>query len=321
MEGKSVDLLMMARRRLDVQANTAWTEFHPFRSAEARAEYFAALERRERRWPIPSEDRVVETSWAKTFVRVNGPAGGPPLVLMHGAATNSVSWECNIQGLSERFRTYAIDNPYDVGRSVYVRDAKTVDDYVAWMDETFAALGLTDGLNLVGMSYGAWLTAKYMLAHPERLARAVLLVPALTVQNVRFVWVVRCLLSMLNRRLSQNFARWTLRDAYEQGPRSRQLVEEVADDGLALSKKCLARHVVLPTKLTDAEWRHLTTPMLVLAGEHEKHYHPSKAVAHLARVAPQVKMEILAGAGHDLPAVHPELVNQKVIAFLEDRRT
>jgi hypothetical protein len=76
MEGKSVDLLMMARRRLDVQANTAWTEFHPFRSAEARAEYFAALERRERRWPIASEDRVVETSWAKTFVRVGGPAGG-----------------------------------------------------------------------------------------------------------------------------------------------------------------------------------------------------------------------------------------------------
>ena len=32
-------------------------------------------------------------------------------------------------------------------------------------------------------------------------------------------------------------------------------------------------------------------------------------------------LEILAGAGHDLPAVHPELVNQKVIAFLEDRRT
>ncbi|HOX45551.1 MAG TPA: alpha/beta hydrolase [Myxococcota bacterium] len=320
MKGKSVDLLMKAKRRLDPRAHTAWTEFHPFRSAEARAEYFASLEPRERRWPIPSEDRVVETSWARTFVRVGGLAGGPPLVLMHGAATNSLSWECNIQGLSERHRTYAIDNPYDVGRSVYARDASSVDDYVAWLDETLSALGLAGGIDLVGMSYGAWLTAKYTLAHPERVARAVLLVPALTVQNVRFVWVVRCLLSMLDRRLSQNFARWTLRDAYEQGPRSRQLVEEIADDGLALSKKCISRHVVLPTRLEDAEWRRLTTPMLVLVGEHEKHYHPAKAVAHLARVAPRVKVEVIAGAGHDLAAVFPELVNRKVLAFLEEGR-
>lgn len=61
----------------------------------------------------------------------------------------------------------------------------------------------------------------------------------------------------------------------------------------------------------------LTTPMLVLAGEHEKHYHPHKALAHLARVAPHVQMEVIAGAGHDLPVVHPELVCQKVVAFLE----
>jgi len=317
MKGKSVDLLMRAKRRLDAQANTAWTEYHPFRSAEARAEYLASLERRERRWPIPSEDRVVTTSWARTFVRVGGPADGPPLVLMHGAATNSVSWECSIQGLSERFRTYAIDNPYDVGRSVYTRDARSIDDYVAWMDEALTALGLSTGINLVGMSYGAWLTAKYALAHPERLARAVLLVPALTVQNVRFVWVVRALLSMLNRGLSQGFARWTLRDAYEQGPRARQLVEEVADDGLALSKKCISRHVVLPTKLADDEWRRLATPTLVLLGEHEKHYHPSRAVRHLARVAPRVEVEVIPGAGHDLPAVHPELVNRMVLAFLQ----
>jgi pimeloyl-ACP methyl ester carboxylesterase len=28
-------------------------------------------------------------------------------------------------------------------------------------------------------------------------------------------------------------------------------------------------------------------------------------------------MEVIAGAGHDLPVVHPELVNQKVLAFLQ----
>ena len=40
--------------------------------------------------------------------------------------------------------------------SVYVRDAKSIEDYVARMNETFAARGLAAGVNLVGMSYGAW---------------------------------------------------------------------------------------------------------------------------------------------------------------------
>jgi pimeloyl-ACP methyl ester carboxylesterase len=320
MEGKSVDLLMKAKRNLDRQANTAWTEFHPFRSAEARAEYFAALEVREKRWPIPSENRFVETPWARTFVRIGGPTDAPPLVLIHGAATNSVSWEANVKGLSEKYRTYAIDNPYDIGRSVYVRDAKNIDDYAAWMDETFTALGLGSKVNVVGMSYGAWLICEYAIRYPQRLAKAVLLSPALTVQNVRFIWVVRCLLSMLNRSLSRNFARWTLKDAYTKGPYYRQLVEEVGNDALMMSQKCISRHVVIPTKLKDEEWKRITMPMLILAGEHEKIYDPWKAVEHVKRVAPDVKMEIIAGAGHDLPVVHSEIVNQKVVDFL-DRTT
>ena len=175
MENRSVNLLMKAKRSLDSQANAAWTEFHPFRSAEARAEYLASLELRERRWPVPSENRVVETSWARTFVRVSGPVNAPPLVLLHGAATNSISWEPNIAALSASSRTYAIDNPYDVGRSVYHRDVADVNEFAEWMDETFTALGLGERFDLAGMSYGAWLTAEYLLRRPERVRKAILI--------------------------------------------------------------------------------------------------------------------------------------------------
>jgi pimeloyl-ACP methyl ester carboxylesterase len=317
MERRSVGLLMKAKRGLDKQANMPWTEYHPFRSRDARAEYFASLEEREKRWPIPSDNRVIETSWAKTFVRIGGPPDAPPLVLMHGAATNSVSWEANVKALSEEHRTYAIDNPYDIGRSVYHRDVKNIDEYAAWMDETFSALGLGDKLNIVGMSYGAWLTAEYALRYPQRLAKAVLISPALTVQNVRPIWVARCLLSMLNRSLSRNFAQWTLKDAYSKGSYYKQLVEEVGNDALMMSQKCISRHVVIPTKLKDEEWASITVPMLVLVGENEKIYHPRRAIEHMRRVAPNVKVEVIAGAGHDLPVAQLEIVNQKVLDFLK----
>jgi pimeloyl-ACP methyl ester carboxylesterase len=62
-------------------------------------------------------------------------------------------------------RAYAIDNVSDVGRSVATRDVRSAEDYTQWLDEVFAALDLRE-VNLVGMSYGAWITANMALRRP-----------------------------------------------------------------------------------------------------------------------------------------------------------
>ncbi len=294
----------------------ALTPHHPFRTPEARDAYLASLALRERRWPVPAEARTVHTSWAETFVRVCGPEGAPPLVLLHGASTSSISWEANVAAWAPRFRVYALDNPWDLGRSVYTQCPKTPDDYVSWLDETMTALGLGGGVSFAGMSYGAWIGALYALRHPERLAKLVLLVPALTVQGVRPLWVVGALLSGTHRTFSRWFAQWTLRDAWEKDARSRQLVEEVAGDGLVFARDLVKRKPVLPTVLTDDEWRALRVPTLVLVGEHEKHYSARRAVERVRRVAPGVQIESIAGAGHDLALAQADVVNAKVLAFL-----
>jgi pimeloyl-ACP methyl ester carboxylesterase len=318
MKRKSMDLMTKEKHNLDKQDNMTCAEYHNFRTAEARAEYFAALEVREKRWPISSENCFIETSWAKTFVRISGAVDSPSLVLMHGMAGNSLSWEPNIKALSECFRTYAIDNPYDIGgRSTYIRDVRTIDDYISWMDETFTMLGLRDNINIVGMSYGAWLTVNYMMRHPEHLAKSVLLSPALVVQNVRFIWVLRLILSMFNQHFSHSFARWMSKDAYTKGPYYKQLAEDVASEAFMMSKKCISRRMLPPTRLKDEEWKRIVTPMLILAGEHEKIYNPEKAIMHIKRVAQQVKMKAIVGAGHDLPITQFEIVNQMILDFLK----
>ena len=48
----------------------------------------------------------------------------------------------------------------------------------------------------------------------------------------------------------------------------------------------------------------------------EKIYSAGAAVGRLKRVAPQVKAEIISGAGHDLTMVRADLVIRKVLAFL-----
>ena len=144
------------------------TAYHPFRSAKAKEEYLTYYDKKSEAWPVASENRVVETYYGKTFVRISGPSDAPPLVLLPGAAASSLMWKYSIKSLSERYCVYAIDNIYDVGRSVYSRRMKSSDDFVSWLDELFTTLKLGNNINLMGLSYGGWLTAKYALHHPEK---------------------------------------------------------------------------------------------------------------------------------------------------------
>ncbi len=318
MKYSAVDWLFRLRKRLSRHPRTPSerAEHHPFRTREARERYFATLEARERRWPQPSESVMIETSWASTFVRINGPVGAPPLLLLHGSATSSLSWEPNIAALSSAFRTYAVDNPWDIGRSVYKRDAARANDYVLWLDELIDALQITEPFALAGMSYGAWLSSVYALHHPARVQQLVLLSPALTVRNVRLVWVLRALLSMLTRSLSQQFARWTLADGLNQGPYERALVEEVQSDAFAFAKDLIARRAVIPTVLSDEALASLPASTLILIGANEKIFAPHRAVERVRRVAPHCVIDVIEGAGHELPLSRRDVVNERVVAFL-----
>ena len=59
-------------------------DVHPFRSPSARGAYLSQYDKQAEKWPIPAETRLVGTSYGDTFVRIGGPKGAPPLVLIPG---------------------------------------------------------------------------------------------------------------------------------------------------------------------------------------------------------------------------------------------
>jgi hypothetical protein len=118
--------------------------YHPFRSEEAKVRYLDHYDKRMELWSVASVTRIIETTYGQTFIRISGPEEAPALVLLPGGGCNSLIWLQIIKTLSENYRTYAVDNIYDFGRSVYTRPMTTTNDLLIWLDELLAISIISD---------------------------------------------------------------------------------------------------------------------------------------------------------------------------------
>ena len=208
--------------------------WHPFRSAASRQEYLAFYDARARRWPMPSESRMVSTTFGETFVRVQGPADGPPLLLLPGDRESSISWMPVIEAFASEHRVYALDHIADIGRSIYRRQPRRADDLVRWLDELFDALQIHD-LRLVGHSFGGWMAARYALEFPERLDRLVLLSPLATVLRPPLGTLARAIVydTFPRRPIVRRYLYWYAADCVRHDATRATIDEMIEEDILA----------------------------------------------------------------------------------------
>jgi pimeloyl-ACP methyl ester carboxylesterase len=293
---------------------------YPFKTAAAQRQYWEYYDGRGKEWPAPSETRYVETSFGKTFVRICGEKNAPPLVLLPSGFASSLIWLPNIEGLAPHFRIYAIDNIYDVGRSVNTRPVTGAADLTAWLDELLTGLELGDRANLMGLSFGGWLASEYALRHQDRLHGLVLAAPVATVFPLPGAWAWRGLIGALPphgffmRRFLTN---WMCQDLVKKGDVfSTRMLENWMNDALMAMNCFRFRMPVTPTALTDEELRRLRLPVLFLVGEHEVVYPADKAVLRLNTVAPSIVTEVIRNAGHDLTISQTQIVNSRATSFL-----
>ncbi len=290
---------------------------YPFRSARAKEQYQKFYDQKAACWPISTEGKIVDTSYGETFVRVGGMRGAQPLVLLPGGSATSLMWWPNIKAFSTDFETYAVDNLYDFGRSVYSRKPQTPADIVAWLNELFDALGLGLNIHLIGLSLGGWMTGLFALHSPERVKKIVLIAPANTVLMINPEFGLRAMSTLLpSRFFTERFIYWLFHDLVVKDAAGKRLTDDMIAE-LVFSFRCFHRFpIITPTVLTDAELQNFKVPALFLVGENEKIYSAQAAVERIHRLAPRWKTDILPSAGHDLTFSQAEIVNKKVVEFL-----
>lgn len=293
--------------------------FHPFRSEKAKAQYLAFEEKMAKRWPIKSEERLVHTSFGKTFVRISGPISAPPLVLIPGGGTNSLIWHTNIRALSQYYRTYALDNIYDYGRSVYLRELKSGRDFSNWLNELFGTLKLGNSIRIVGYSYGGWVTSQYALHYPKRLNHVVVIAPIYFISPLPDEYIQKMIFTLIPiRYFKSKIMYWAWSDLAQMGEYGRQLVEERIDYYQLALQSFKFKQPVNPIILTDEELKSLKMPVLFLAGNHESAFKAEEAIDRLNKINPKIKIVLISNTGHDLMFTHTEIVNKQILNFLKN---
>lgn len=293
-----------------------------FRSDQAKAKFLATYDETAAQWPVPSETLLAETSQGATFVRISGPKGAPPLVLLPGAHSSSLLFVPNIEALAQSHRVYAVDNIVDYGRSIPIKEPSNAAEFVTWLDELFETLGLRGRVDLGGISYGGWISSQYALARPGRVAKLVLIAPAATVQPLDRKFLFRAVCALLPFRWATNqLVRFLLGESLNSARKSADSAEflDLSLEGMWLGSRCYKLKMIPePTVLSDDELRQLSaTPTLFLVGDNEKIYSAEEAASRLARVAADIRVEVVPNASHLLSVTHANEVNERVLDFLK----
>ncbi len=74
---------------------------------------------------------------------------------------------------------------------------------------------------------------------------------------------------------------------------------------------------LMPTMFSDEELRRLAIPVLLLIGDREVIYDPTKALARARRLIPHLEGDLIPECSHDMAISRHRTVSSKVLAFLD----
>lgn len=148
-----------------------------YRCAGGRDTVLALYDAQLEKLGAPFRDIYVDTRFGKTHVVETGNMEGKPLLLLHGGNATTAYNLLSFQFLFADFHIYAADIIGHPGKSAEVCLSPQSDDYGFWLGDVISALGF-NAMRCCAGSFGAGVLAKAIRAVPEKIEKAVLIVPS-----------------------------------------------------------------------------------------------------------------------------------------------
>ena len=263
------------------------------------------------KWPVPKEHLKVPTREGETFVTASGSYSTPPLVLFHGAMTNSIIWIKDIETWSRFFRVYAVDVIGEPGLSAPSRPPVNSDAYALWIDDILDHFALRSA-SFVGASLGGWLALDYATRRSNRIDKVVVMCPAgVGKQRIGFFLKAMFLLMM------GNHGKQKMQDLVF----GKQAVNKTAEFRFFLEYMSTIQKHVRPRigKLrvfSDEDLNKLAMPLLAIVGAEDVIFDSLETKERLEKCGQNANVHYLPKAGHSI-------VNQTetILEFLREGKS
>jgi pimeloyl-ACP methyl ester carboxylesterase len=244
---------------------------------------------------------------------------GPPLVLLHGAVSDSRVWRRELESFADEFTVVAWDAP-GCGESADVPGSPGMPDYAALL------AGLLDGLGIgaahvLGHSWGSTLALELALLRPD-LVRSLVLVGGYA------GWAGSLPADEVQRRLTfalqtadriGDFDPTTMPGLFSSampGDRATELAHVMSEIRPTATREMA--HALALADLRDALPR-IAAPTLVVAGSSDERS-PVSVGSALAEAIPGARLAVLEGLGHECYLESPEAFAAAVRPFFDGRR-
>lgn len=243
---------------------------------------------------------------------------GAPLVLVHGGMGSVNHWHRNFDVLAQHYTVHALDLP-SYGDSPTVPRDMPKDAYVGCVIEALNAIVPAGPLRLVGFSFGGMIAAECAARMGERIHKLSLLGPG---------GFTRPEIELKMKKIpGPGDGEATLRDVLRHNLEVMMCygAQRVTDETIALHwanvkrARYDGRRISLSAGLMAQRLKEIHCPVQFIWGDHDAVCHPSvqSRVDEVRAAKPQVRVDIVADAGHWVQYDAPQEVNRLLLAFMK----
>ena len=268
-------------------------------------------------------DSVEIDSLPRLALSTAGGAGKTLCLFLHGIGGNRTNWDKQLAAVAGLCPAAALDLR-GYGDSTLGAAQSTVDDYCADILRVMEVMG-AERLVLCGLSYGAWIATTFAMRHPDMLTGLVLSGGCTGMSEAgpdeREAFRLSREVPMNEGQTPADFAPSVVEVIA--GPEASTNTREILQAAMAaIPAETYADALRCFTNpLETFDFSKLTMPVLLMTGEHDRLAPPAEIKRVSERIwdaspEPDVRFEVIAGAGHVCNIEKPALYNAILSEFL-----
>lgn len=231
--------------------------------------------------------------------------------MFHGGNATTAYNLLACEFLFDDFHIYAVDTIGHPGKSAQTGLCANNYDYGKWASEVITALGFPK-IRCFGGSFGAGILAKTMCVAPEKIEKAVLLVPS-GIKNAPAISLMSMALPMMLYWTTHK-EKWFIKTILPMA-----VSEDNIDSDTFATAKCSIDNAKIkagmPSDVNPDDMRKCPAPTLILAGEKDCLFPAKRVIPQAEKMIANCTTYLLQGRGH----LHrlTETEKQKNVQFLK----